>query len=426
MKLSTSSGCSAWSFRLILLTAFALLVCIRMPEIVLKGRFWAEEGQFFFHDAWVMSPVQALLAPIGGYLNLVANASTLAARWLMPLRLAPYLTITVALAFQLMPPLLLLTARDVWLQKARVRLSGVLLLLLIPASEEIWLQSLHCQFELTLSCAIILTLDAASYRVLSSTRSWGQAAILLLAPLCGPGAIILVPLFLTRAMLDRSISRLFQALVLSAGSAIQLLLFFQAVPGRGYKLEPIPVLCVFAIRHLAVPFLGLLHGEAIASALQAKLSSGQIPWLAVLLPLLVFVPFFVATLCNHRSRPAFWLLAAGGVTALASYFGAIGGTVALIDVHFGERYVFVPQALFGLAVLAFAATSNVGLARIAWAVVLWLLLVGAVNFFTTWPLVNDGPSWRSEIRKWQRDPTHLIELWPNGWTMRLEAPHNSK
>lgn len=373
-----------------------------------------------------MSPLQALLAPVGGYLNLVANASTLAARWLMPLRLAPYLTITVALAFQLVPPLLLLTARDAWLKKVHVRLSGVLLLLLVPASEEIWLQSLHCQFELTLSCAIILTLDTAPSRLLSSIRGCGQAVILLLAPLCGPGAIVLVPLFLTRAMLDQSITRLIQAFVLSAGSAIQLLLFFQAVPGRGYNLEPVPVLCVFAIRHLAVPFLGLLHGETIASAVQAKLSSGHIPWLAALLPLLVFVPFFIATLCNPRSRPAFWLLAAGGVTALVSYFGAIGGTVALIDVHFGERYVFVPQSLLGLAILAFAATSNVRLARVVWAVVLWLLVVGAADFFTTWPLVNDGPSWRSEISKWQHDPTHPVEIWPNGWTMTLEVPHSPK
>src|SRR3978361_639414 len=82
----------------LVLILFAALVCLRMPEIVIKGRFWAEEGRYFYHDAWVMPPLQALLAPVGGYLNIVANASTLAARWLLPLRLAPYLTIAAALA----------------------------------------------------------------------------------------------------------------------------------------------------------------------------------------------------------------------------------------------------------------------------------------------------------------------------------------
>ncbi|NPD68361.1 hypothetical protein HN018_08860 [Lichenicola cladoniae] len=422
----TSPNRRVWALRIILLTVFAFFVCIRMPEIVLKGRFWAEEGKFFFHNAWVMPPLQALLEPVGGYLNLVANAATLAARWLMPLRLAPYLTIAVALVFQLMPPLLLLTARDSWLQEGRIRLCGLLLLLLVPASEEIWLQTLHSQFELTLSCAIILTLETDSGRMPLSRRGFGQAGILLLAPLCGPGAIVLVPLFFMRAILDQSGSRLIQAFVLSVGSVIQLLLFFHAIPGRGYKLEPVSLLCVFAIRHLAVPFLGLPQAETVAGVVRASLSSGHLPWLAVLLPLLLFVPFSIATLGTRRTRPAFWLLAAGGFTALASYFGAIGGTIALIDVHFGERYVFVPQALFSLAFLAFAATGNAKLAGIARVAVLWLIVVGATNFFWTWPLISNGPSWRSEISKWQSDPTRFIELWPDGWTMTLEAPRTSK
>lgn len=422
MTASTSPGRRGWTLRIILLAAFGLLVCVRMPEILLKGRFWAEEGQFFFHDAWVLPPLQALLAPIGGYLNLVANAATLAARWTMPLRLAPYFTIVVALLFQLLPPLLLLTARDAWLQPLRIKLSGLLLLLVVPASEEIWLQSLHCQFELTLGCAIILALEPASGRFFSSGRGLGHGAILLLAPLCGPGAIVLVPLFLVRAVLDRSLPRLIQAGALSVGSAVQLLLFFQAVSGRGYRLEPELVLSVFAVRHLAVPFLGLTHAKIVATAVRARLASGHVPWVAVLSPLLVFVPFFIATLRDRRVRPAFWLLAAGGLTALASYFGAIGGTAALIDVHFGGRYVFVPQALFSLAVLAVAATGSARLAGIAWVAVLWLIVAGAIDFFCTWPLISNGPSWRSEISKWQNDPTHPIKLWPNGWLMTLEAP----
>ena len=127
--------------------------------IVVAGRFWAEEGQHFFEDAWFMAPLPALFTSFGGYLNLVANAAAVLARWLMPLRLAPYLTISTGLFFQLCPPLLVLGARDAWLQPFNVRCSAWLLLLLVPASEEIWLQTLHCQFELSLCCAIILALD---------------------------------------------------------------------------------------------------------------------------------------------------------------------------------------------------------------------------------------------------------------------------
>ena len=68
----------------------ALAICARMPEIVIKGRFWAEEGDVFFHEAWVLPPMRALFRSYGGYLNLAANIGTLAARWLLPVSSAPH------------------------------------------------------------------------------------------------------------------------------------------------------------------------------------------------------------------------------------------------------------------------------------------------------------------------------------------------
>ena len=68
-------------------TIFVLLgamICLRMPDIIATGRFWCEEGNVFFHNAWVLPAGKALFNPFGGYLNLAANAATLAGRWLLP------------------------------------------------------------------------------------------------------------------------------------------------------------------------------------------------------------------------------------------------------------------------------------------------------------------------------------------------------
>lgn len=385
-----------------------------MPEVVFKGRFWAEEGRNFFQNALVVSPLQALLTPYGGYLNLVANAATLAARMVMPLRLAPYLTIVVGLAFQLLPPLLLLTCRDRWLSRLRNRVAALLLLLLVPASEEIWLQTLHCQFELTLCCGIILALETTA-----GLAAFGRLAILLLTPLCGPGAIVLVPLFLARAVLDRSGARVVQGLTLAAGSAIQLVLFIQPFVGRTYGLNPIIMLWVITIRHLVVPFFGLSAAGAATADVHSQLATGHFPIWATLLPVLVFTLLVAVMLRQPRSAPALWLLAAADLTASAAYFGAIGGVGSLIDVHSGERYIFVPQALLSLAVLALAATASRRVAAPCWGAVIWLITVGAVSFESTLPQISNGPSWRAEVKAWQHDPSHAIRLWPNGWTVRL-------
>lgn len=407
--------------RWLLLVLFALLVCARMPEILIKGRFWAEEGRFFFRDAWTMTPLQALLAPVGGYLNLVANLATLSARWLMPLPLAPYLTIAVALLVQLLPPWLLLTARDRWLQPAPVRIAATALLLLVPASEEIWLQTLHCQFELTLCGAIILSLETAPGRAGAA-----RLAILLLAPLCGPGAAALLPLFAVRLLTDRSRARLLQLAALGAGTAIQLLCFLKATPGRSYSLDPAVLMCILTVRHLALPFLGFTQASHYADAVKARLATGHVPHVASILPVLAFGGAWLATLLRPASRPAFWLLSAGLLTASIAYFGAIGQATNLIDVRFGERYAFVPQALFGLALLAAATTTTWRpAALVAWIAVAWLLAAGTVGFLRPWPLIDDGPAWRPEVRAWHADPTHPLRLWPNGWSMILDPAHRA-
>jgi hypothetical protein len=332
------------------------------------------------------------------------------------LRLAPYLTIAVGLLFQLCAPLLLLTARDSWLGSIPVRVAALLLLLLIPGSEEIWLQTLHCQFQLALCCGIILALetDHANSRLF-------RYALLLLAPLCGPVAIALLPLFFARAALDRSLSRLWQAVALATGAAVQLTLFFHAVPGRSYSLDPITLLDVFTVRHLYIPFLGMSQASVFAPLIRAYRLAGHVPLRATLLPILVFVPFLFAALWCRRDRAAFWLLAAGGLLAGASYFGAIRGATTLIDAHLGGRYIFSPQALFNLSVLALAATAPRWIATTAWGVVLWLLIVGAVEFFHPWNFISDGPPWRPEVAAWQANSSHKMLLWPQGWTLPLEA-----
>ena len=420
MKRRSSEKPAPSSVWLLVLVAFAVLVCLRMPEIVLKGRFWAEEGRFFFHNAWVLPPGRALLEPVGGYLNLVANGATLAARWLMPLRLAPYMTITVALLIQLLPPLLILTARDRWLQGPLTRISGVLLLLLVPASEEVWLQTLHCQFELTLCCGIILALEPEA-----GALGLLRLAILLLTPLCGPGVIALIPLFLLRLAGERSAARLLQVAVLCLAAAIQILLFLRATPGRGFSLDPAVLSCIMTVRHLALPFLGDARAETMAAAIRARLADGHTPHVATFLPLLVGALLAAVVAARPAPRPAFWLLAAGLLTAVLSYFGAIGQATSLIDVHLGERYAFVPEALFSLALLAMTATTWRPLAPLGWIAIAWQLAIGAQQFAHPWSLTSNGPPWRPQVASWRLHPERPLNLWPDGWSVTLESTAHS-
>ncbi len=397
-----------------LLAAYAALLCLRMPEIIIKGRFWAEEGTVFFENAWKLPAMQALLTSYGGYLNLPANGAALAARWLMPLEWAPYLTISVALLIHLLAALILLTATDAWLRPRVTQIAGLFILLLAPQIDEGLLQTLHCQFQLTLCCGLILALDVAS-----GWRQYFRLSLLYLAPLCGAVPIVLIPLFVMRALIDRSKPRLFQAAALGGGAAIQLAFFFHSVPGRGYALHPFMALCVITLRYLEAPFLGVNVAEVTAKIIRNELSQGRPPLLAALPAALVIIPLTILTLANRRARPAFWLFASGATIAAGTYIGAIGGAWAMLDAQGGERYVFVPQTLFGLTVLALAMTYSNWVSRAAIVTLVWLLVVGAYCYTHPWKVIANGPRWRHEIAAWRHDPTHVIQLWPAGWHMTL-------
>ncbi len=169
------------------------------------------------------------------------------------------------------------------------------------------------------------------------------------------------------------------------------------------------------MRHLYVPFLGIAHTELAARLIEARRQSGHVPLKATQLPILVFGALLASTLRRRESRPAFWLLTGSGMVACVSYFGAIGGAEGLIDPRLGGRYVFVPQALLSLSILALASTAPRWTSRGATAAVLWLLAVGGDAYRHPWGFIADGPSWRRQVALWHGDPTHGLRVWPEPW-----------
>lgn len=399
--------------RFVAVLVFAVLVCLRMPDILAHGRFWAEDGKVFFQNAWTMPWYRALLVPVAGYLDLPANLGGVLARYLVPLVVAPYVTCAVGLVFQLCPAVLLATARDPWLQGRRVLAGALLLALTTAASVEPWLSAIGSQCWLALSTALILVLDI---------RGGGigviRLTILLVAALSGPGAWALIPLFAVRSLADRSWDRAVQGLVLAIGAAVQLAFFFSMEPTRSYGFTVPLLLCIVYVKHLLLPLLG--HGLAyrISLSLHAAFLAGRRPLLPIVVTVLAFGGLAL-TILRARARAALWLFVAGGALAVVAYYGALDGRENLLVADFGSRYAFAPTVLFDLSVLALACEA-VGVIRIAASVLaIWMIVVGGLGFFHAPRLFSRGPNWAAEVALWRADPSRPLAIWPQGWIMQL-------
>jgi|SRR5271170_1093266 len=60
-------------FYTFMLVAYAVAVLVRMPDILIKRRFWAEEGELYFHNAWNERWYDALFAVHSGYLTRIIH-----------------------------------------------------------------------------------------------------------------------------------------------------------------------------------------------------------------------------------------------------------------------------------------------------------------------------------------------------------------
>lgn len=408
-------GKKKWFFISMVLFVYAVLICTRAPQIIITGRFWAEEGKVFFYNAVVMPPLKALLNSYGGYLNLVANAATLLAYKTTSIAYAPYVTITIGLIFQLLPPFLLLTAKDEWLRPPLVRMSAVALLLFIPSSSEVWLQVLHCQFELALSSALILSMDTTS-----GAMGGLRLFVLFLAPLSGPGSIIFVAPFFLRLLTDRNRARLFQFMAITSGAALQLAFFYHTDGGRGGEHWFQPALAAVFCREPLQVFGGLT-GETAKIILHVQQSFDKNSF-GLVWPQLATIFFFGLLLCISllfkKSRVCFWLLLANATFTGAALFGSIGGAIFQINMYAGERYVFVGQSLLALTVLAMFVTSSAVIRRFTPLVVLWMLAVGMHSYWH--PMFNrTGDAWRPEVHKWEANHSYPMKTWPGNWVVNL-------
>lgn len=402
--------------RAALFPLLAAAIVWRLPAAFTEGRFWAEEGVVYYSKAWHLPAWQALTALHSGYLNIVANTATLLASRLVALEDAPFLTAAIALLIQLLPALLLATAAEPWLRRPAPLVAAMLLTILPVRAGELWLNSITSHFHLMACVGLILALAPKA-----GCAGRLRLAILLIAPMSGPGNAFLWPLFVLRAWRERSRERWLQLAVLTLGIAVQAALVLSS------PIEPRPfgaplhiVLAVLGIEHVLLPLLGGHLTQALAISLYIAFEAANPQFWIIALPVPVLGT--LGLLAWRRADPTtLWLFIAAIWLAAISYYTALTlGKPNQLLLGLGMRYAFAPTLLLGVCLVGLAATTPAPLLRqIATGAVWWTLAVGTTSFHDN-PGFTTGPNWSQQVAAWRANPAHPIQLWPPGWAMQLE------
>jgi len=401
---------------------------LRAPLYFSTPSFWAEEGTLYFAVAWTHALPEALTYRPAGYLLLCSNlATTLAVALvrggILPLARAPLVTVLCAFAVQLVPVAVIAASRAPFWSGALRRSAGVAIILFGALTDEIWLNTINAQPWLTVAAALLLLEPADE----PGRAPWARTAVLVLCGLSAPAASALAPLFAWRAWRARTRPAVVQAALLGACAAVQLLCLWlaarsgQHLPPRAQGLA----LGVFAgtvwVRTLVVPTLGPDAAQRLSLLLRRGGEPGPLEG-ALLLALAVAAIGWIARGLRPDERLA--LVGAYAVVTALTLLTAVGDSAVLLNGPWASsRYVYASGVLVMLLLLGSARPGS-GRMR---ATVCTLLLCaglaqGALHYRSSLRWRPSWPSWPTEVRAWESDPSRPLHIWPPPWTLALPRP----
>jgi hypothetical protein len=385
----------------------ALLICARRIDALLNPQFWAEDGAFFYFEAYKIGGWKLLLTPAAGYLlllpRLVAALSTY-----IPLFCVPGLFNSIALFVQTIPLAYILSSRfNSITSKWILQLLLASVYVFIPCSE-LQANITNSQWHLAPSVCLLLVSHPPLSRILKAF----DYLIILVSSLTGPFTILLVPAIYLLAYTKRHRHFYTIAAFATGGALIQIAIYI-----FGKNTRPVQTMHLTlrtAVMIIAKIFLRPLMGETGYSYLTTK---GGI--LVYIVGLVLYLPIIIYIYAK-MPRP---LLIFPYLSVILIVLIPITALPGLNLYAYGDanRYFYMPMStfLFGLS-FSFLMRGRLIIKGLALLSLLTLLMVGVPFDFFYQPFENYH--FRQQARLfsnlWPGTGT-TFESNPPGWNFTL-------
>lgn len=419
------------AFAWIVLVLVIILIVVRQPQYFLQPRFWAEEGTLHFAFSYSHNWLTALFQPQVGYLNFWANLATLLAT-LVPLETAPLVTTLMAMIVQLVPVVLILwSTSSIWNHWSR-KLLGVAVLLFVPLTTEVWLNSVNSYPFFAVITFFILLVEPPS----GLSQRWFYRILLVFSGLTGTNSCFLIPLFALRAWQERNRERWLQLILLSICAVIQIILIFSFQSGGniGQRFHIIG-LSTFGLTMWTQGFGLFAFGYDQASnwatlfySMALEDMTGFQTWSRAMLAV-GFTLLFVLTANLPLKTRIYFVGAYFILMLLPMMFSVVQDKYWLAMTGLHQRIFLAPNILLGWMLLLgiqfrqgnhrYLSLSNL----ISFVCILLLtasLLWGIKTFREQTRAVETWPDWKQEVEIWRTNPNYALRIQPDGWFVELQ------
>jgi hypothetical protein len=166
-----------------------ILVVSRRPDVIFHAQFWAEDGKFWYADAYNLGIIHPLLQPSAGYFQTLPRLAA-AIALILPLSTVPLMLNCIAILIQILPAQFLLSSRCRELGSFPARCLFAFLYLALPNSQEMHANITNAQWRLAL-LALLIVFSRPGRSMLWNAFDYG---VLTLSVLTGPFVIFIAPI----------------------------------------------------------------------------------------------------------------------------------------------------------------------------------------------------------------------------------------
>jgi len=386
--------------KLVVALGLACLVAVlfsRSPNLVLRARFFAEDGQLFYQQAHELGFAHSLLRPNAGYLHLfprlVAGLSLF-----IPLFYVPLFFNVVALTVQGITAIYLCSGRMRNIGPLPLRAAAAFLYLGLPHIGEVWGRLTNSQWHLAVLSFLILIAAPAQSRL----GTWFDRVALAVGALTGPFSVLLLPIAIIAAVYRRGARTITNLVILGAGAAVQAVtMLINGRPEIGKLGASFPLLLNLLVRWLFVAALpNPWHPAQIVTNIGYVLFAAGVAAVA-----------WMVWKGNFEVRCALLFGAIVIAASLASPLCTNAGEQwpPMLTMGAGERYWFIPRVVAATAALWVVAQPFSKWARVAGIVVITGLVFFCLKgwYIAQWP----GIHFRTYV--------HVFNQLPIGATLKV-------
>jgi len=390
-----------------------ILLCFyRSPYIFLNGRFVAEEGSFFFFNAFKNGMFEGLTQVYWGssYLNFWANFSSVIAT-LFPLKYSPLVTVYLSFFVKLILIFFILFQKNSFLSTNTSKYLASLIVIVNPTMvAELWLNTLVSQVYFTiLAILIFFENENRKFFFISSL------IILLIGSLSSLMVCVLVIGFFYKYLKSNNFKNLSYFITLAAGTTLQLLIFFYSYINN-LALGGVNERFLISLNKIFSYFYNVIVKSVFGRDFSQFFYNNILNENKFLL---FFILIFFIYLLTFLLKKEIHLYKKDNASIFILFFFILESFLAIIaskdNLVYG-RFSSIPGVLFIFLILRLCILSKKN--SIFFFSLIFISIFSGFyefkhnnKFYPEFFECFNCPNWVEEVNKWEKDKNYILKIW---------------